>query len=101
MSSACVWAVEVYNYGTGRECGEGCDTAFGTRCCRKARRQAVLLRTITTTLPSFFDALGGWVCVKSEGIDPRAIVNHLLAGDYYARLRRRSPPGVWMATKCT
>lgn len=32
----------------------------------------------------FFDALGGWVCVKSEELTHEAIVNHLLAGDYYA-----------------
>ena len=79
-----VWAVEVYNYGTEVECGEGCDTAFWNTMLQKGTQTGCFASDDNHNPAKFFDALGGWVCVKSEELTHEAIINHLLAGDYYA-----------------
>ena len=78
------WAVEVYNYGTEVECGEGYDTAFWNAMLQKGTQVGCFASDDNHNPAKFFDALGGWVCVKSEELTHEAIVNHLLAGDYYA-----------------
>ena len=61
-----VWAVEVYNYGTEVECGEGCDTAFWNTMLQKGTQTGCFASDDNHNSAKFFDALGGWVCVKSE-----------------------------------
>lgn len=78
------WAVEVYNYGTEVECGEGYDTVFWNAMLQKGTQVGCFASDDNHNPAKFFDALGGWVCVKSEELTHEAIVNHLLAGDYYA-----------------
>lgn len=66
------------------ECGEGCDTAFWNTMLQKGTQTGCFASDDNHNPAKFFDALGGWVCVKSEELTHEAIVNHLLAGDYYA-----------------
>ncbi|MCD7739215.1 MAG: CehA/McbA family metallohydrolase [Lachnospiraceae bacterium] len=78
-----IWAVEVYNYGTQIECGEGLDTAFWDSMLRKGTHVNGFASDDNHNPWKFFDSLGGYVMVRSEELTHEAIVNHLLAGDYY------------------
>lgn len=78
-----VWAVEVYNYGTVIECGEGFDSVFWDAMLRKGTRINGFASDDNHNPGKFFDSLGGYVMVRSEELTHEAIVNHLLAGDYY------------------
>ncbi|MGN9173723.1 PHP domain-containing protein [Lachnospiraceae bacterium HCP1S3_A8] len=78
-----VWAVEIYNYGTVVECGEGYDSIFWDTMLRKGTHICGFASDDNHNPPRFFDSLGGWVMVRSEELTHEAIVNHLMAGDYY------------------
>lgn len=78
-----IWAVEVYNYGTVVECGEGYDSVFWEAMLRKGTRVHGFASDDNHNPGKFFDSLGGYVMVRSEELSHEAIVNHLLAGDYY------------------
>ena len=78
-----VWAVEVYNYGTVVECGEGYDSVFWEAMLRKGTRVGGFASDDNHNPPKFFDSFGGFVMVRSEELSHEAIVNHLMAGDYY------------------
>lgn len=78
-----VWGIEVYNYGTEVECGEGCDTAFWDAMLRKGTHIHGFASDDNHNPPKFFDSFGGYVMVRSEELSHEAIVNHLLAGDFY------------------
>lgn len=79
-----VWAIEVYNYGTVVECGEGEDTTFWDAMLRKGTHIHGFASDDNHNPPKFFDSLGGYVMVRSEELSHEAIVNHLLNGDYYS-----------------
>lgn len=78
-----IWAVEVYNYGTAVECGEGYDSVFWEAMLRKGTCVHGFASDDNHNPGKFFDSLGGYVMVRSEELTHEAIVNHLLAGDYY------------------
>lgn len=78
-----VWAVEVYNYGTVVECGEGYDSVFWETMLRKGTQVFGFASDDNHNPGKFFDSFGGYVMVRSEELTHEAIVNHLLAGDYY------------------
>lgn len=78
-----IWAVEVYNYGTVVECGEGRDTVFWEAMLRKGTHIHGFASDDNHNPGRFFDSFGGYVMVCSEELSHEAIVNHLLAGDYY------------------
>lgn len=78
-----VWAVEVYNYGTVIECGEGQDTVFWDAMLKKGTHVHGFASDDNHNPWKFFDSFGGYVVVRSEELTHEAIVNHLLAGDYY------------------
>ena len=78
-----VWAVEIYNYGTVVECGEGYDSVFWDAMLRKGTRIHGFASDDNHNPGKFFDSLGGYVMVRSEELSHEAIVNHLLSGDYY------------------
>lgn len=79
-----IWAVEVYNYGTVVECGEGYDSLFWETMLRKGTHVNAFASDDNHNPGKFFDSFGGYVMVKSEELSHEAIVNHLLAGDYYS-----------------
>lgn len=78
-----IWAVEVYNYGTEVECGEGYDSLFWETMLRKGIQVHGFASDDNHNTGLFFDSFGGYVMVKSEELSHEGIVNHLLAGDYY------------------
>lgn len=78
-----VWALEVYNYGTAIECGEGCDTVFWDKMLRNGTHIHGFASDDNHNPWKFFDSFGGYVMVRSEELSHEAIVNHLLAGDFY------------------
>lgn len=78
-----IWAVEVYNYGTVVECGEGFDSVFWDAMLRKGTHVHGFASDDNHNPGKFFDSFGGYIMVKSEELSHEAIVNHLLAGDYY------------------
>lgn len=78
-----IWAVEIYNYGTAVECGEGYDSVFWEAMLRKGVHVKGFASDDNHNPGKFFDSLGGYVMVRSEELSHEAIVNHLLAGDYY------------------
>ena len=79
-----VWAIEVYNYDTAVECGEGEDTVFWDAMLRRGTQIGAFASDDNHNPGRFFDSFGGWVCVRSEALTHEAIVNHLLAGEYYS-----------------
>lgn len=78
-----IWAVEIYNYGTVVECGEGYDSVFWEAMLRKGTHVCGFASDDNHNPGRFFDSLGGYVMVRSEELSHEAIVKHLLAGDYY------------------
>ena len=78
-----IWAMEIYNYGTQIECGEGYDTVFWEQMLRKGTKIMGFASDDNHNPGKFFDSLGGYVMVKSKELSHESIVNHLLAGDYY------------------
>lgn len=78
-----VWAIEIYNYGTAVECGEGYDTVFWDAMLKKGTHIHGFASDDNHNPPKFFDSFGGYVMVRSEELSHEAIVNHLMAGDYY------------------
>ncbi|MDO4298522.1 MAG: CehA/McbA family metallohydrolase [Lachnospiraceae bacterium] len=78
-----LWAVEIYNYGTVVECGEGYDSVFWEAMLRKGTHVCGFASDDNHNPGKFFDSLGGYVMVCSEELSHEAIVNHLLTGDYY------------------
>lgn len=78
-----VWAMEVYNYGTVIECGEGFDSFCWDAMLRRGTRINGFASDDNHNTSKFFDSLGGYVLVRSQELTHEAIVNHLLAGDYY------------------
>ncbi len=78
-----LWAMEVFNYGTEVECGEGYDKSFWDVMLRRGTRILGFASDDNHNLENLFDSFGGYVMVRSEALTHEAIVSHLLNGDYY------------------
>lgn len=78
------WALEVYNYGTQIECGEGKGEVFWDAMLRKGIHIHSFASDDNHNHSHLFDSLGGWVCVRAEELTHETIVRHLLAGEYYS-----------------
>lgn len=78
-----VWAMEIFNYGTEVECGEGYDKIFWDDMLRKGTHVNGFASDDNHNLEKLFDSFGGYVMVRSEELTHEAIVTHLLNGDYY------------------
>ena len=78
-----IWAMEVYNYDTVIECGEGYDHVFWDAMLRKGSKVLGFASDDNHNHERLADSFGGFVMVKSEQLSHEAIVRHLLAGDYY------------------
>ena len=78
-----IWAVEIFNYGTEVECGEGYDKIFWDDMLRKGTHIYGFASDDNHNKENLFDSFGGYVMVRSEALTHEAIVSHLLNGDYY------------------
>ena len=75
-------AVEIYNHGCAVECDRGDGLAILDQLLSEGRRL-----TACATDDAHFkgpDAFGGWVMVKSESLDPDALLQALKAGHNYS-----------------
>lgn len=79
-----IWAVECYNYNTVNECGEGEDTYFLDDFLRHRIPVNTFASDDNHNNGMFADSCGGYVMVRAEELTHEAIVNALLAGDYYS-----------------
>ena len=82
-------AVEIYNHGCALECARGDGTVLLDQLVNEGRR----LTAIATDDAHFRldDACGGWVMVKAEENDPRALLAALKAGSFYSSHRPGNP----------
>lgn len=78
-----VWAMEVYNYATVIECGEGYNSVFWDEMLRRNHFVYGFAADDNHNLEERFDSLGGYIMVRSEELSHEAIINHMLNGDYY------------------
>lgn len=75
-------AVEIYNHG----CAMGCDRADGFQYADLMLSEGRDLTMIATDDAHFSepDHFGGWVMVRSETLDPEALLSALKAGNFYS-----------------
>lgn len=78
------WAIEVYNYATVNECGEGEDTAFLDMLLRNGTDINVFASDDNHNEGIYPDSFGGYVMVQAEELSHENIVNSLLEGRYYS-----------------
>lgn len=78
----CADAVEIYNHG----CFTGNDRGDGWYLMDQMLRQGKRLTAIATDDAHFHDndAFGGWVHVKSDSLEPEALLASLKAGQFYS-----------------
>ena len=79
-----VWAIECYNYNTVNECGEGENTSFWDDLLRHQTNINAFASDDNHNNGLFPDSCGGYVMVRADELSHEAIVNSLLAGDYYS-----------------
>lgn len=75
-------AVEVYNHGSEMEVARGDGWAFCDQLLNQGRRVSAFAVDDSHTFDN--DFLGGWVHVKSESLQPDALVEALKKGWYYS-----------------
>ena len=78
------WGLEVYNYATVNECGEGEDTSFLDMLLRHGTDINVFAADDNHNEGVYPDSFGGYVMVNAQSLTHENIVNSLLEGDYYA-----------------
>ena len=78
------WAMEVYNYATVNECGEGEDTAFYDYMLKKGNYLNAFASDDNHNQGIYPDSFGGYVMVQAEKLCHEDIVNSLLEGRYYS-----------------
>lgn len=79
-----LWALEIFNYDTVLECGEGLDTCDWDRMLRAGRRIYAVATDDNHNGPQFEDSCGGWISVHADQLSHDAIVASLLRGNYYS-----------------
>jgi len=78
------WGIEVYNYATVNECGEGEDTTFLDMLLRNGTDINVFAADDNHNEGLYPDSFGGFVMVQAEELNHENIVNSLLEGRYYS-----------------
>lgn len=77
-------AVEIYNHGCAVECDRGEGWYLLDQLLNEGRRLTAFATDDAHFHDHDRDAFGGWVHVKSESLEPDALVAALKAGDYYS-----------------
>ena len=78
------FALEIFNYNTVNECGEGYDTRDWDVMLRKGKRILGFASDDNHNEGKFDDAFGGWISVKAESLSHDDIIKSLLSGNYYS-----------------
>lgn len=78
------WAMEVYNYATVNECGEGEDTTFWDAMLRRGTKINAFAADDNHNGGVYPESFGGFVMVQAEALTHENIVNALMEGRYYS-----------------
>lgn len=79
-----VWAIEVYNYATVNECGEGEDTFFWDSMLRRNNSIYAFASDDNHNSGVYPESFGGYIMVQAEALTHENIVNSMLEGKYYS-----------------
>ncbi len=79
-----IWAMEIYNYATVNECGEGEDTVFWDAMLRRNNDIMAFASDDNHNGGIYPESFGGYVMVNAEKLTHENIVNALLEGNYYS-----------------
>lgn len=79
-----IFGIEVYNYDTVNEGGDGADTVYWDLMLRRGARVGGIAADDSHHVTSFDDVFGGWVTVCAPELTRDAIVRALAAGAYYS-----------------
>ena len=78
------WAIEVYNYATVNECGEGENTTFWDTMLRHGDSLKAFAADDNHNGGEYPESFGGYIMVQADELSHESIVNSMLAGRYYA-----------------
>ena len=79
-----IFGIEVYNYDTENEGGDGADTVYWDLMLRRGARVGGIAADDSHHVLAFDDVFGGWVVVCAPELTRSAIVRALMAGEYYS-----------------
>lgn len=79
-----IFGIEVYNYDTENEGGDGADTVYWDLMLRRGQRVGGIAADDSHHVAEFDDVFGGWVVVCAPELTRDAIVRALMAGEYYS-----------------
>lgn len=79
-----IWAMELYNYDTVNECGEGSNVPIWDLCLKKNMKLQGFASDDNHNNGKFTDSCGGYVVVNAPELTHEAIVNGLMEGNYYS-----------------
>lgn len=79
-----VFGIEVFNYDTVNEGGDGADTVYWDLLLRRGVAVGGVASDDSHHVTSFDDVFGGWVVVCAAELTRDAVVRALMAGEYYA-----------------
>ncbi len=81
---AAAHAVEIYNHGSAVETDRGDGFYLLDQLCNEDRRLTAIATDDAHFRHGDYDAFGGFVMVKSESLDPEALLEALKAGEFYS-----------------
>ena len=76
--------LEIFNYNTVNECGEGADTTYWDAMLRRGVRINCFASDDNHNGGVFDDAFGGWIVACAPELSHDAIVRAIMAGEYYS-----------------
>ena len=79
-----VWALEVFNYGTELESATGYGDMHWDMMLRKGKQIRAFASDDNHNLPVLADSFGGYIVVSAAERTHDAIINELIAGNYYS-----------------
>lgn len=79
-----IWAMEIYNYNTVNECGEGFAGPIYDLCLKKGMKLNCFASDDNHNNGRFHDSCGGYVVVNADELSHEKIVNSLMDGRYYS-----------------
>lgn len=84
VGEAGIFALEIFNYNTENESGTGFDTVHWDTMLRAGRRVWGVASDDNHNEGLFDDTCGGWVVVRAQELSHDAIIENLLAGNFYS-----------------
>lgn len=79
-----IFGIEVFNYDTVNEGGDGTDTVYWDLLLRRGVAVGGIASDDSHHVTAFDDVFGGWVVVCTESLTRDALVRALMAGAYYS-----------------